>query len=154
MAARHVTVPRASRDCNSAFSALGPAVSRWSRSASLPSSDQRSCLTCLSPAVVAGSEKYAAGAEPWTLYDPRNANRRLPVLRKWWTNADCLPQWSRLIGGSRSLSSRSPRTTSPAERLAAFKRTCNTLQVSLELHFYSCLSYCLTGSLAANLADE
>ncbi|KAL1980141.1 hypothetical protein VTN96DRAFT_4602 [Rasamsonia emersonii] len=36
--------------------------------------------------------------------------------------------WSRLIGGSRSLSSRSPRTTSPAERLAAFKRTCNTLQ--------------------------
>ncbi|KAL1964911.1 hypothetical protein VTN77DRAFT_6264 [Rasamsonia byssochlamydoides] len=36
--------------------------------------------------------------------------------------------WSRLIGGSRSLSSKSPRTTTPVERLAAFKRTCNTLQ--------------------------
>ncbi|KAI9035904.1 uncharacterized protein KD926_002620 [Aspergillus affinis] len=36
--------------------------------------------------------------------------------------------WSRLIGGSRSLSTKSFRATSPTERLAAFKRTCNTLQ--------------------------
>ncbi|KAJ9219992.1 hypothetical protein DTO207G8_5321 [Paecilomyces variotii] len=36
--------------------------------------------------------------------------------------------WSRLIGGSRSLSSKTLRTNTPAERLAAFKRTCNTLQ--------------------------
>ncbi|KAL4785384.1 Retinoic acid induced 16-like protein-domain-containing protein [Aspergillus varians] len=35
--------------------------------------------------------------------------------------------WSRIIGGSRSLS-KSPRATSPTERLTAFKRTCNTLQ--------------------------
>ncbi|KAI9926366.1 hypothetical protein MW887_004130 [Aspergillus wentii] len=36
--------------------------------------------------------------------------------------------WSRLIGGSRSLSTKSYRATSPTERLTAFKRTCNTLQ--------------------------
>ncbi|KAL1847155.1 hypothetical protein Plec18170_008719 [Paecilomyces lecythidis] len=36
--------------------------------------------------------------------------------------------WSRLIGGSRSLSSKTLRTNTPAERLASFKRTCNTLQ--------------------------
>ncbi|KKK16400.1 DNA polymerase epsilon subunit C [Aspergillus rambellii] len=36
--------------------------------------------------------------------------------------------WSRIIGGSRSLSTKSPRATSPTERLTAFKRTCNTLQ--------------------------
>ncbi|KAL3471961.1 Retinoic acid induced 16-like protein-domain-containing protein [Aspergillus californicus] len=35
--------------------------------------------------------------------------------------------WSRIIGGSRSLSTKSPRT-SPTERLTSFKRTCNTLQ--------------------------
>ncbi|KAL4952554.1 Retinoic acid induced 16-like protein-domain-containing protein [Aspergillus filifer] len=35
--------------------------------------------------------------------------------------------WSRIIGGSRSLS-KSPRASSPTERLTAFKRTCNTLQ--------------------------
>ncbi|KAJ6155191.1 Retinoic acid induced 16-like protein [Penicillium chermesinum] len=35
--------------------------------------------------------------------------------------------WSRLIGGSRSLS-KSSRVTSPAERLTAFKRACNALQ--------------------------
>ncbi|KAL4933328.1 uncharacterized protein BDV17DRAFT_106755 [Aspergillus undulatus] len=35
--------------------------------------------------------------------------------------------WSRIIGGSRSLS-KSSRATSPTERLTAFKRTCNTLQ--------------------------
>ncbi|KAL4864826.1 hypothetical protein BDV12DRAFT_175574 [Aspergillus spectabilis] len=35
--------------------------------------------------------------------------------------------WSRIIGGSRS-SPKSPRATSPTERLTAFKRTCNTLQ--------------------------
>ncbi|KAL3439315.1 Retinoic acid induced 16-like protein-domain-containing protein [Aspergillus tetrazonus] len=35
--------------------------------------------------------------------------------------------WSRIIGGSRSLS-KSPRATSPTERLTTFKRTCNTLQ--------------------------
>ncbi|PWY74351.1 hypothetical protein BO70DRAFT_431230 [Aspergillus heteromorphus CBS 117.55] len=36
--------------------------------------------------------------------------------------------WSRLIGGSRSLSTKSFRATTPTERLASFKRTCNTLQ--------------------------
>ncbi|KAL2825222.1 Retinoic acid induced 16-like protein-domain-containing protein [Aspergillus cavernicola] len=36
--------------------------------------------------------------------------------------------WSRIIGGSRSLSTKSPRAASPTERLTAFKRTCNTLQ--------------------------
>ncbi|KAL3461577.1 Retinoic acid induced 16-like protein-domain-containing protein [Aspergillus heterothallicus] len=36
--------------------------------------------------------------------------------------------WSRIIGGSRSLSTKSPRTASPTERLTVFKRTCNTLQ--------------------------
>ncbi|KAF7586837.1 hypothetical protein BBP40_008245 [Aspergillus hancockii] len=36
--------------------------------------------------------------------------------------------WSRLIGGSRSLSTKTYRATSPTERLTAFKRTCNTLQ--------------------------
>ncbi|KAL2861110.1 uncharacterized protein BJX67DRAFT_367273 [Aspergillus lucknowensis] len=36
--------------------------------------------------------------------------------------------WSRIIGGSRSLSTNSPRAASPTERLTAFKRTCNTLQ--------------------------
>ncbi|KAE8356388.1 Retinoic acid induced 16-like protein-domain-containing protein [Aspergillus coremiiformis] len=36
--------------------------------------------------------------------------------------------WSRLIGGSRSLSTKNYRATSPTERLTAFKRTCNTLQ--------------------------
>ncbi|KAE8381171.1 Retinoic acid induced 16-like protein-domain-containing protein [Aspergillus bertholletiae] len=36
--------------------------------------------------------------------------------------------WSRLIGGSRSLSTKTYRASSPTERLAAFKRTCNTLQ--------------------------
>ncbi|GAQ06353.1 hypothetical protein ALT_3674 [Aspergillus lentulus] len=36
--------------------------------------------------------------------------------------------WSRLIGGSRSLSTKSFRATSPTERLTAFKQTCNTLQ--------------------------
>ncbi|OJJ82958.1 uncharacterized protein ASPGLDRAFT_58771 [Aspergillus glaucus CBS 516.65] len=36
--------------------------------------------------------------------------------------------WSRLIGGSRSLTSKSFRATSPTERLTAFKRTCNSLQ--------------------------
>ncbi|KAL4941285.1 hypothetical protein BDV06DRAFT_194752 [Aspergillus oleicola] len=35
--------------------------------------------------------------------------------------------WSRIIGGSRSLS-KSPRASSPTERLTAFKRTCNSLQ--------------------------
>ncbi|KAL5335465.1 Retinoic acid induced 16-like protein-domain-containing protein [Aspergillus crustosus] len=35
--------------------------------------------------------------------------------------------WSRIIGGSRS-SPKSTRTTTPTERLTAFKRTCNTLQ--------------------------
>ncbi|KAL4875080.1 Retinoic acid induced 16-like protein-domain-containing protein [Aspergillus karnatakaensis] len=35
--------------------------------------------------------------------------------------------WSRIIGGSRS-SPKSPRASSPTERLTAFKRTCNTLQ--------------------------
>ncbi|OJJ47307.1 hypothetical protein ASPZODRAFT_132298 [Penicilliopsis zonata CBS 506.65] len=35
--------------------------------------------------------------------------------------------WSRLIGGSRA-SAKTLRTTSPTERLAAFKRTCNALQ--------------------------
>ncbi|KAL4803463.1 Retinoic acid induced 16-like protein-domain-containing protein [Aspergillus unguis] len=35
--------------------------------------------------------------------------------------------WSRIIGGSRSLS-KSPRASSPTERLTSFKRTCNTLQ--------------------------
>lgn len=39
-------------------------------------------------------------------------------------------QWSRLIGGSRSLSNKSFKATTPTERLTAFKRTCNTLQVS------------------------
>ncbi|CRG83379.1 UPF0518 protein [Talaromyces islandicus] len=34
--------------------------------------------------------------------------------------------WSRLIGGSRS--SKTPRTTTPVERLTAFKRSCNSLQ--------------------------
>ncbi|KAE8312535.1 Retinoic acid induced 16-like protein-domain-containing protein [Aspergillus transmontanensis] len=36
--------------------------------------------------------------------------------------------WSRLIGGSRSLSTKTYRASSPTERLTAFKRTCNTLQ--------------------------
>ncbi|PKY01750.1 hypothetical protein P168DRAFT_274372 [Aspergillus campestris IBT 28561] len=36
--------------------------------------------------------------------------------------------WSRLIGGSRSLSNKSFKATTPTERLTAFKRTCNTLQ--------------------------
>ncbi|KAI9376063.1 Retinoic acid induced 16-like protein-domain-containing protein [Aspergillus egyptiacus] len=36
--------------------------------------------------------------------------------------------WSRIIGGSRSLSTKSSRANSPTERLTAFKRTCNTLQ--------------------------
>ncbi|KAB8238183.1 uncharacterized protein BDW43DRAFT_306873 [Aspergillus alliaceus] len=36
--------------------------------------------------------------------------------------------WSRLIGGSRSLSTKNYRAASPTERLTAFKRTCNTLQ--------------------------
>ncbi|KAE8150369.1 Retinoic acid induced 16-like protein-domain-containing protein [Aspergillus avenaceus] len=36
--------------------------------------------------------------------------------------------WSRLIGGSRSLSTKTYRATSPTERLTSFKRTCNTLQ--------------------------
>ncbi|KAL4891794.1 Retinoic acid induced 16-like protein-domain-containing protein [Aspergillus ambiguus] len=36
--------------------------------------------------------------------------------------------WSRLIGGSRSLSSKGFRPGSPTERLTTFKRTCNTLQ--------------------------
>ncbi|OOF99386.1 hypothetical protein ASPCADRAFT_203148 [Aspergillus carbonarius ITEM 5010] len=36
--------------------------------------------------------------------------------------------WSRLIGGSRSLSSKGFRPATPTERLASFKRTCNTLQ--------------------------
>ncbi|KAJ0416533.1 Retinoic acid induced 16-like protein-domain-containing protein [Aspergillus carlsbadensis] len=36
--------------------------------------------------------------------------------------------WSRIIGGSRSSSNKSPRAASPTERLTAFKRTCNTLQ--------------------------
>ncbi|PYH49135.1 uncharacterized protein BP01DRAFT_310481 [Aspergillus saccharolyticus JOP 1030-1] len=36
--------------------------------------------------------------------------------------------WSRIIGGSRSLSTKSFRATTPTERLTSFKRTCNTLQ--------------------------
>ncbi|GKZ32235.1 hypothetical protein AbraIFM66950_001461 [Aspergillus brasiliensis] len=36
--------------------------------------------------------------------------------------------WSRLIGGSRSLSTKGFRASTPTERLASFKRTCNTLQ--------------------------
>ncbi|KAF7159735.1 hypothetical protein CNMCM6106_007137 [Aspergillus hiratsukae] len=36
--------------------------------------------------------------------------------------------WSRLIGGSRSPSTKGSRATSPTERLTAFKQTCNTLQ--------------------------
>ncbi|EED19846.1 conserved hypothetical protein [Talaromyces stipitatus ATCC 10500] len=35
--------------------------------------------------------------------------------------------WSRLVGGSRT-ASKTPRTSSPVERLTAFKRSCNTLQ--------------------------
>ncbi|CAG8108929.1 unnamed protein product [Penicillium nalgiovense] len=36
--------------------------------------------------------------------------------------------WSRLIGGSRALSNKSSKATSPTERLTAFKRACNALQ--------------------------
>ncbi|KUL90485.1 hypothetical protein ZTR_00035 [Talaromyces verruculosus] len=35
--------------------------------------------------------------------------------------------WSRLVGGSRT-APKTPRTSSPVERLTAFKRSCNTLQ--------------------------
>ncbi|KAH8690258.1 Retinoic acid induced 16-like protein-domain-containing protein [Talaromyces proteolyticus] len=35
--------------------------------------------------------------------------------------------WSRLVGGSRNIS-KIPRTTTPVERLTAFKRSCNALQ--------------------------
>ncbi|OKL60420.1 hypothetical protein UA08_03978 [Talaromyces atroroseus] len=35
--------------------------------------------------------------------------------------------WSRLVGGSRT-ASKTPRTSTPVERLTAFKRSCNTLQ--------------------------
>lgn len=55
-------------------------------------------------------------------------------------NTDSI-QWSRLIGGSRSLSSKSLRTTTPVERLAAFKRTCSTLQVSRLLSRHIFLSH-------------
>ncbi|KAF4762159.1 hypothetical protein N7455_001801 [Penicillium solitum] len=36
--------------------------------------------------------------------------------------------WSRLIGGSRALSNKPSKATSPTERLTAFKRACNALQ--------------------------
>ncbi|KAJ5960831.1 uncharacterized protein N7479_007981 [Penicillium vulpinum] len=40
--------------------------------------------------------------------------------------------WSRLIGGSRALSNKSSKATSPTERLIAFKRACNALQTYIE----------------------
>ncbi|KAL2008422.1 hypothetical protein VTN00DRAFT_6616 [Thermoascus crustaceus] len=48
-----------------------------------------------------------------------------PTLRHEHATMDF---WSRLIGGTRSLSPKTLRTSTPGERLTAFKRTCNTLQ--------------------------
>ena len=70
-----------------------------------------------------------------------------------------LPQWSRLIGGSRSLTSKGFRATTPTERLTAFKRTCNTLLVSLWPRGIASMSGQSRGTKKsltelANLADE
>ncbi|KAF9891648.1 hypothetical protein FE257_003660 [Aspergillus nanangensis] len=56
--------------------------------------------------------------------------------------------WSRIIGGSRSLSSKPFRPSSPTERLTAFKRTCNTLQ-SATTHARNCIE-----RLNSVLSDE